>query len=123
VALVPIIPGAARTFRLSRLSGDPYVPSANRVLLVLDSPPTSPPPLRIVREYTPGGPNPAGVSADGDAVVFTLSPSDTASLAAHSGQWSVFVFVGPADGQYPVLPKVEEKLRVVVPPSGAVPHG
>lgn len=45
MSLVPLIPGAQWTARLRYSSGDAYVPSDYRVLIVLDSPAT---PTRLI---------------------------------------------------------------------------
>lgn len=123
MALDPIIPGAAWTVQLERVSGDAYVPSDHRVLLVLDSPQTPTPPVRITKEYLPGGGGSEGAEAVGDAVRFTLSPTDTAECDGHGGQWQVFAFVGDEGEQYPLVPSRTNTVRVTVPNQGAVPHG
>lgn len=125
MALDPIIPGAAWTVQLERVSGDPYVPSDHRILLVLDSPkvPVVPSGVRITKEFLPAGGGDTGAEAVGDAVRFTLSPSDTAAAAGLGGNWQVFVFAGDSDEQYPLHPTTTDTVRVISPNRGAVPHG
>ncbi len=123
MALDPIIPGAAWTVQLERVSGDPYVPSDHRILLVLDSPKTPTPPVRITKEYLPAGGGSEGAEAVGDAVRITLSPADTAECDGHGGLWQVFVFAGDDGAQYPLVPTQSATVRVTVPNQGVVPHG
>ncbi len=120
MALDPITPGAAWTVQLERESGDAYVPSTRRVLLVLDSPQFPTPAVRITKEYLPGGGSSAGAEAVGGAVRFTLSPADTRACDGHGGPWQVFVFVGNADAQYRLIPNKTESVLVIVPNQGDV---
>jgi len=123
VALDPIIPGGSWTVDLDYSSGDAYIPADHRALLVIDSPVTPLGGVRITKEYLSGGGGDTGTSAVGTAVRFTLSPTDTAACDGHPGLWKVYVFVGDAGSQYPLVPAVTGAVVVDVPPKGVVPHG
>ena len=124
MALDPIIPGAAWTVQLDYASGDAYTPSDHRTILVLDGPAATATTgtVRVSKVYDPAGGSDAGAVAVGTAVRFTLSPTDTTACDGHGGPWQVTVCVGAANAQYPLVALVSERVRVVVAPSGAVPH-
>jgi hypothetical protein len=122
--LDPIIPGAEWTVQLERQSGDAYVPSANRVLLVLDSPAHPTPQKRLTKQYLPGGGSDTGAEAVGDAVRFTLTPTETATFVGYGGLWRALVFVGDSDEQTYLQPTLaaDERVKVISPDGGVIPH-
>lgn len=124
MALDRLVPGAQYTLRFAKTSGDDPVPSSRRCLLVLDAPefPAGPSPARLTLEYLPGGGDP-GTSADGDDVLFVLSPDFTAQMGARSGVWSVYILVGDETVQDAILAqKTSAVLTVERPPDGVLPH-
>lgn len=123
MALDPLYPGASWTPQLERVSGDAYVPSAARAILVLDSPSFPTPSIRSVKQFLPAGVSDPGVTAVGDAVRFTWSPAETALFAGYGGLWTASIFVGVAGGQYPLVPTTTELFQVVALTGGSVPHG
>ena len=122
MSLAPLIPGAQWTARLRYVSGTAYVPSAHRVLLVIDSPSNPTPQLRLSKVFNPAGGSDTGASADGNDVLFTFAPDETAEAVGYGGQWTVYTFVGDADGQSYLVPTTTDKLRVISPAGGVVPH-
>ncbi len=122
--LNPVVPGNIRSVSLRLKFGDPFTPSANRVQFTLDSPPLLPGDrLRITKVFNPLGGSDSGVSAVGDEVVLTLTPTETAGMADYPGDWSIVVSVGPANSQAALIPRRWAILPVYTPPGGAVQHG
>ena len=123
MALDPLVPGTQYQISLEWVSGDAYVPSNFRTRIDLDSPKKYPTGLRLSKVFDPGGGSDSGAAASGNDVVFTFTPTETATMECFPGVWSVLASVGSPTTQTLLVPVVWDNLTVRTPTQGALPHG
>jgi hypothetical protein len=107
MALTRLVPGGAWAVVFERKDVTYPTPASRRALFVFDPPASAPASVqRISKVYDPAGGSDPECTVSGTDVVCTLTPADTRLMADSPGLWSVYILVGAAAAQSPVLPNL-----------------